>query len=153
MTFLTDIVDIVSISRRHHICQALHRLVDLRRDKKNSSETSRSEIKKSSRWKKTTNLRKESGPLRITDFRRCHVVWNGLQPYKLLEYHTDMQRCRFDINLGQCSRPHRADASAMVAQTLVVKDLWQPQGVQQTNIAMPDTTLTLKKWKGTKIFC
>ena len=35
-----------------------------------------------------------------------------------------MRRCRFDINLGQCFRLHRADASAMVAQTLVVKYLY-----------------------------
>ena len=50
-----------------------------------------------------------------------------LRPYQLLEYQKDMRRCRFDINLGQCSRRHIADASALAAQTLVIEYLRWPQ--------------------------
>ena len=42
-------------------------------------------------------------------------------PYQLVEYQTDMQRC---INLGQCSHTHIADASTLAAQTLIIEYLW-----------------------------
>ena len=40
-------------------------------------------------------------------------------PFQLQEYQTDVGRCRFDINLGQCSPPHMAETSALVTKTLV----------------------------------
>ena len=39
--------------------------------------------------------------------------------FQLQEYQTDVGRCRFDINLGQCSRPRMAETSALVTETLV----------------------------------